>query len=503
MNSLRARVLMLVAGYGLLTAAALSLVMHQSVRDYYNSVLYQRSGEFLERVLETSPSLWETYEKDKFGFSESLENYILYSPNTGLYLLNVDGRVLATAGEAKPFWYDYQVDLDRIKDSWNTDPAMPMWGDDPDEPGRSYVVSLRPVMRANVLHGWLYLVARSADIGDPSPDLFKSYAIRTAAKVGLVVLTIAVLLTMAMVAILTKPLVGLTRVADRVKGAGFAQLDDQPFPHAMRQDEIGQLSRTFRDMVARLRQEMQRVSETDVKRREMVASVSHDLRTPLTALIGLLETVRLKHDQLSPQQQQQFIDRALLNAQHLKRLTDALAELAKLDNPDFSTQPEPTAIGDLAGDVVQRYESRAHDLGIALSIDYPDGLPLANVDAGLIERALSNLLDNALRVTPSGGRIGVRVRRQGEFVRIDVSDTGPGVSHEDKPHLFERFYQASHYRDQRGSSGLGLAIVKRVAELHGGLAGVDSEQGNGATFHLTLPVHRVGADTITATALRA
>src|ERR1700712_778904 len=137
MNSLRARVLLLVAGFGLVTAAALSLVMHQSVRSYYNSVLYQRSGEFLERVLEPTPSLWESYDDDKLGFSEKLQSYILYSPNTGLYLLSADGGVLATAGEGKPFWNHYRVDLAAIKGSWDYDPQMPMWGDDPDLPGHS------------------------------------------------------------------------------------------------------------------------------------------------------------------------------------------------------------------------------------------------------------------------------------------------------------------------------------------------------------------------------
>lgn len=490
MNSLRARVMMLVAGFGLLTALALSLVMHQSVRAYYNSVLYQRSGEFLERVLETSPSLWQSYDADKVGFSEALQNYILYSPNTGLYLLDADGNVLATAGEGKRFWATYQVDLDLMKSSWARDPYIPMWGDDPDFPGQSYIVALRPVMRSGVLHGWLYLVARSTDLGESTPDLFKSYAIRTAAKVGLVVLTLTVLLTMAMVAILTKPLIGLTREAEKVRGSAITHFDQHPFPHTERHDEIGQLSRTFRDMVGRLRQEMRRVSETDAKRREMVASVSHDLRTPLTALLGQLETVRLKRDRLSPEEQQQFLERALHNAKHLQRLTDALAELAKLDNPDFSMQPEPIAIGELAGDVVQRYEVRAHDSGLQMSIDYPDGLPLASVDAGLVERALANLLDNALRVTPRGGRIQVLVNQVTAGIRLEVSDTGPGVTQEDRPQLFDRFFQASQHRDLRGSAGLGLAIVKRVAELHGGRAGVDSVPGSGATFYLTLPLHR-------------
>ena len=104
LNSLRARVLALVAAFGLLTAAALALVMHQSVRMYYVDMVYQQSGGFLDRLLETNPGLWQQYEANKLGFSEFLQAVSLYSPNTGLYLLDSDGRVLATSGEGKIYW---------------------------------------------------------------------------------------------------------------------------------------------------------------------------------------------------------------------------------------------------------------------------------------------------------------------------------------------------------------------------------------------------------------
>src|SRR5690606_30533412 len=160
-----------------------------------------------------------------------------------------------------------------------------------------------------------------------------------------------------------------------------------------------------RDAFERLKLETERVQTTDARRREMVASVSHDLRTPLTALIGQLETIRLKGEALGDQARGEMLERAMQNAQHLRRLTDALAELARLDSPDFKAQPEPIAIGELADDVVQRFAASAQVAGVALEIDYPDGLPLTRVDAALVERALSNLLDNALRVTPPGGRV--------------------------------------------------------------------------------------------------
>jgi signal transduction histidine kinase len=489
MNSLRARVLLLVAGFGLLTAVALALVMHQSVRSYYNNVLYHRACEFLDRVVQTNPRLWEQYESDPQGFSERLHGYTLYSPNIGLYLLDEQGRVLASAGNRQSHWTGYQVDLAQIQRELHANPLAPTWGDDPDAPGSRMIVAARRVDEARIgASGWLYLVARSADLGTQMPELLRSYAIRTAVKVGLLVLAIGVLLTMTVVAILTRPLLGLTRVAEQLKSKGFDRSEaDPPFPHLDRNDEIGRLARTFREMVERLRIEMQRVTQTDARRREMVASVSHDVRTPLTALIGHLETIRIKGGGLTAEEHQRYLDRALQNAQHLKRLTDALAELARLDSPDFVTQKEPIALGELADDIAQRFALRAQEAGVVISVTYPQRLPTVHLDAQLIERALANLLDNALRVTPRGGHIEVGVTAHQAEIRLAVSDTGPGVSEQDRQRVFDRFYQSTAHRDLRGSAGLGLAIVRRVAELHGGRTGVDSLQGQGATFWMTLP----------------
>jgi signal transduction histidine kinase len=488
MNSLRARVLMLVAGAGLLTAIVLAAVMHMSVRSYYTDVVYSQSRAFIDRVVEMYPDLWESYARDPDEFSDKLAAYTVFSPNTGMYLLDPKGRVLATSGEHRLFWSNWQVDLARVRDSLARDPSMPIDGMDPDHLNKACIVAARPLMRDGKELGWLYVVARAADIGTQTPELLKSYAIQTAVKVALLTLAIGVALTVAMIALLTRPLTALTRAAERVRSGGFsAPLCESEFPFRDRNDEIGRLSRTFRETLERLRLEMDRVTQTDAHRREMVANVSHDLRTPLTALIGQLETIRLKADTLDHESRERFIDAAVNNAHHLRRLTDALNELAKLDNPELRIEREPIALGELADDLAQRYGIRADEAGVQLRVTYPDGLPLARVDAGLIERALGNLLDNAIRVTPPGGTIELRVGTGREGLRVEVADSGPGVATEDQGRVFNRFYQGSKHREQRGSSGLGLAIVKRVAELHGGRVGLESAPSRGATFWMLLP----------------
>ena len=488
LNSLRARVLALVAAFGLLTAGALALVMHQAVRMYYVDMVYQQSSGFLDRLLETNPDIWQQYEANKLGFSEFLQAVSLYSTKTGLYLLDTDGRVLATSGEGKLFWNSFKVDLMAVRDSQIEAPNRPIIAADPDTIDGQCLVAAREVKVNGETRGWLYVVARSADLASQTPNLLKFYAIQTSVKVGLLVLAIAVLLTMAMVAILTRPLVGLTRVVEQIKHSGFLlDLPEDQFPQCGRIDEIGRLSRSFRDMFVRLKLEMQRVTQTDVMRREMIASVSHDLRTPLTALMGQLETVRIKANTQGPEERADMIDRALLNAQHMRRLTESLSELGKLENPDFVAQREPIAMGELADDIVQRHANLASEKGINLRADYPDHLPLSNLDAGLMERAISNLLDNALRVTPPEGTVTVGVRRNGSDLKVIVSDSGPGIASADQTRVFDRFFQASAHRELRGSAGLGLAIVRRVAELHAGEVTLESEPGKGAIFTITIP----------------
>jgi signal transduction histidine kinase len=488
MKSLRARVLMLVAGAGMLTAIVLAAVMHMSVRSYYTDVVYAQSQAFIERVVEMHPDLWDLYERDPDAFSDKLAAYTIYSPSTGMYLLDPKGRVLASSGERHIFWSNWRVDLGPVRASLARDASMPIHGADPDHEAKQCLVAARPIVRDGRELGWLYVVPRAADIGTQTPELLKSYAIQTAVKVALLTLAIGVALTVAMIALLTRPLTALTRVAERVRSGGFsASLCETEFPFRDRNDEVGRLSRTFRETLERLKLEMDRVTQTDAHRREMVANVSHDLRTPLTALIGQLETIRMKADGLDPESRDRFVDAAIHNAHHLRRLTDALNELAKLDNPELKIEREPIALGELADDLAQRYGIRAEEAGVSLRVTYPDQLPLAQVDAGLIERAIGNLLDNAIRVTPQGGTIELRVVRDADGVRVEVADTGPGVATDDQSKVFQRFYQGSKHREQRGSSGLGLAIVKRVAELHGGRVGLDSAPARGATFGMLMP----------------
>jgi signal transduction histidine kinase len=488
MNSLRRRILCVIAGFGLVTAILLTGLMYASVRSYYINVQYDNAREFAQRLAETHPDLTDRLAKDPRGVGDLLSQYVLLSPKTGLYLLDDEGRVLSSAGEGKIFWSNYKVDIAKVKASITADSSIPIYSDDPDALGKGCIVAAHPLM-SNGISTWIYVVARSADLTTIAPELLTSYAIRVAVKVSLVTLGLGIALTLLMMAVLTRPLTDLTKAVEKIQGKDEGSENaslDMEFPFSTRRDEIGKLSNAFQNLVARLRREVARVTQGDAQRREMIASVSHDVRTPLTALIAQLETIRLKGESLSATEQGKLFDQAIGNTLHLKKLTDSLAELAYLDSPEVKATLESMPIDDLADDIVQRFRAKAEGQGININFEADEKLPWVPVDAGLFDRAISNLIDNAMRYSPKEGAITVAVSKMPKSIRVSVTDQGPGLSEADQLKVFERFYQTSSHRSLRGSSGLGLAIVKRVAELHKGTVGVESQPGLGASFWLEL-----------------
>lgn len=498
-NSLGARILVLVAGGALLLSIVLALIAHTSYRSYYVEVMANRAAGFAERILNKDPDFWETYQRVPGQFSERMQSLITYEPNTGLYVVSLDGQILATAGEGKLFWGGtYRVDIAAVREASTGLIGSAVYGSDPDSPTAGCIIAARPIMHNGNQEAWLYVVARNADLNPDLPNLVRSYAVKGAVKIALITLAIGLLVTIGVLALVARPLSELSLAAEQIRADDDFQSDPRTqddtflggthqFPFTDRNDEIGRMARSFEAMVTRLREQAKTLAAVDQGRRSMIAGVSHDLRTPLTALTSQLETLNLKGEQLPIQDRERFMSGALKNASHLRRLTDSLADLSRFDNPNLKAALEPLNIGDLIEDMAIRLSSRIQTEGIVLKTEYADRIGLVNGDINLLERALSNLIDNAIRVLSSEGQITIAaVPIDSQKIRVSVSDNGPGISDKDQARIFEAFYQTSEHREHRGSAGLGLAIVKRVADLHGTTVGLKSTLGGGSTFWFDL-----------------
>jgi signal transduction histidine kinase len=256
-------------------------------------------------------------------------------------------------------------------------------------------------------------------------------------------------------------------------------------------DEIDRLALAFADLSARISSQLAEIERHDAQRRELLANVSHDLRTPLTLMQGYLETLLLRHGEMGATEARGCIEVATRHAERLGRLVADLFELSKLEGPRAAIDGERFSLGELAQDVVQKFElhAQARHVGVRALLR-GDADVAVRGDIGLIERALENLVENALRHTPGGGEVCIEVAGDAGRARVNVRDSGSGIPSEHLPHVFERYFQAPRVgeRPGRAHAGLGLAITKRIVALHGGEIRVASAIGVGSVFSLELPL---------------
>jgi signal transduction histidine kinase len=271
---------------------------------------------------------------------------------------------------------------------------------------------------------------------------------------------------------LVSPIRHLTSAAQ-----GIAEGDLSQRVQTSGDDEVGQLATSFNQMAARL-------EESESQRRQTLADIAHELRNPLSTMQGNLEGMLDGVLPLAPQQVATVYDQTLL----LARLVEDLRMLSLAQAGELRLERAPTEVSDLVGRIVDNFGPLAESKSISLETHIQSGLPPLMVDRARMSQVLANLLGNALRYIPESGRIDVEAQRIDGYVQFAVADTGPGISPQDLPHVFERFYRVDPSRSRvSGGSGLGLAIARELVEAHGGQIRAESEHGKGARFVFTIP----------------
>jgi len=252
-------------------------------------------------------------------------------------------------------------------------------------------------------------------------------------------------------------------------------------------DELAGLANTFNAMAAQLQAAERKQRELEVLRRDLIAWVSHDLQTPLASIRAVVEAVAdgMVED---PETIKRYLGNAQRDIRALSVLIDDLFQMAQIDAGGMSLNREPTSLSDLISDTLESFSEPAARQAVTLEGQVEPGVDLVFMDTQRIGRVLNNLVGNALRHTPSGGKVQVRASPDQAGCRVEVIDTGEGISPEDLPHVFERFYRSEKSRNRlTGGAGLGLAIAHGIVKAHGGQIGVESTLGKGTRFWFTLP----------------
>lgn len=416
---------------------------------------------------------------------------MVVNPSVEVYLLDAQGRI---TGHAAPEGHLHRMDVDlapihRLLDG----EALPIYGDDPRNADVRKVFSAAPLRVDGREVGYVYVVLLGEAHDRFAARGATSAALNTALwSIGLVA-ALCLLAGLAAFALITRP---LRRLTDTVRDFDIdaapvalpvVSVDELASRQARPNDEIVVLERAFRQMVERLGTQWRTLTRQDQERRELIANISHDLRTPLSSLHGYLETLSLKDATLTADERRRYLGIALDQSRKVGALAQSLFELARLEHGFVQPEAEPFSVTDLIQDVFQKFELSAESRGVALRAELAPQIPAARADLGLIERVFTNLLDNALRYTPAGGEITVTVAPVGADIEVLVSDTGPGIPQSAREGLFERPFTVGGARRE---GGLGLRIVHRILQLHDRritLVDTAGNGGQGATFRFTLP----------------
>lgn len=439
-------------------------------------------------------TLMQRFLNKKMGWAEmpeelqrQFDQFMAINPEIEVYLLDGNGALVGAASGVMP--EKKQIDIEPVRQFVAGNMMFPLLGEDPAHEMRSKVFSAAPIDREHPEKGYLYVI-----LGGHSRD-----AVAQRLEINLIMRQGMWFMGLGLIAALVFGIgstMFLTRWLKHLAAAMQPVERGQPLelvPHfaALQRpgDEIDRLGMAYNAMATQINNQLSELQETDSKRRELIASVSHDLRTPLATLRGYLETLLLKGSALSPDERQNYLEIAARQSERLSVLISELFELTKLEAGDTHLNSEPFQVAELVQDVVQKFELAATKRDIALHARIEQATPFVKGDIALIERVLENLLENALRHTAAGGKVEVSVHPRRQHIELQVRDNGNGIPAKDIPHIFDRFYRVDKSRSEySGGAGLGLAIARRVIELHGGTIEVTSEQGSGTCFTFTLPL---------------
>ena len=258
-------------------------------------------------------------------------------------------------------------------------------------------------------------------------------------------------------------------------------------------DEVTELAESFNNMAAQLESAAAMRQEAEQMRRNLIAWVGHDLRTPLTSVRAMVEALAdgMVDD---PATAARYLRTAKRDIHALSLLIDNLFEMAQIDAGGLQLDRQPNSLSDLISDTLESFHGLAEEKGIKLQGQVTPAVDPVSMDARLIGRVLTNLISNAIRHTPGGGTIAVNARSVVGGVEVSVRDSGDGIRPEDLPHVFEQFYRGEKSRSRAtGGAGLGLAIVKSFVEAHSGAIRAESKVGEGTRFTFFLPKQQAPA----------
>ncbi|MEM7575186.1 MAG: HAMP domain-containing sensor histidine kinase [Bacteroidota bacterium] len=461
-------------------------ISHYINADYVSEVNQKLYGGIAEHtVSEVQPML--DGQIDTNEIQEIMHSMMVINPSVEVYLLDPEGEIITYVAPYKQVVLE-EVSLPPIKEFIAADPDDRPFlkGDDPRNPEQENIFSAAEMRdEAGELEGYVYIILASEEQNAVVCYLQGSYMYRLGKNMFFISLLAASVIGLLAIWYLTRNLRRVTETVSR-----FSEGDYTARIPLQSGGDFRQLTQTFNGMADQIQANIEELKSVENLRRELIANVSHDLRTPLAIMQGFVETLLMKNEELPAEERAQHLKTVLNSSEKLSGLIGQLFEYSKLEAAQIEPHKEAFQLGELAQDVAHKFGMLAREKDIEIKLEVPENLPLIFADLGLVERVLNNLMDNALKFTPQGGQVSLQMNASKDSVEVRVADTGPGIPEAEQPHIFDRYKKA--YRTSGGGAnqgaGLGLAIVKKILELHNQGIRVQSQLKEGTAFVFQLPV---------------
>ena len=434
---------------------------------------------------------------DKKALANLFHTLMLLGPSFEFYFLDPEGKILSYSADPSKIKRK-DIDIRPLLDLIEHPESLPVYGDDPRSRHQQKIFSVVAVYTnekdsddqpgGKSLQGYLYVIIG----GEIYDSIFQATKSDQQLQQNIMLicggLLLLLLLLLALFRYFTSPIRLLLADMQAIQQHKFdpAKVSLHKWPKND-SNEVNLLGCAFTAMIEQINAQLLQLSANERMRKELLAHLSHDLRTPLAAMQGYIETLAIKGDTLDRHEREQYIATVLRNGKQLKMLIDQIFELAHLEDGQVSVNLETFPIGELLYDIVAKFSLKASEKNIRLTLNPKQCRYMVYSDIAKLERILTNLLENAIRHTPQQGEITLEVIQDKDKVKVSVIDTGTGISNEDIAYIFDPRYRASNATgDKKQHAGLGLAISKRLSMILNSDLSVESKLGHGCRFSFSL-----------------
>lgn len=468
----------------LLTLSAVYVYIAAWTAEMYYQEAVQKLGAEIAPHIASGNNCFINGEANEEVLRDVFHDVMVINPSIEVYLLDKEGKILTFYAPNKKVVLEY-IPLDPVNEFIKTGGSKMVMGHDPKNERAEKTFSAAEVYEDSVLMGYIYVILEGEQYENASQLLLGSYIVRLAVRSMTITFIAAAIISMLALTVITR---NVRRVVQDVRK--FKEGDLSSRIKIKGKTELNEFGDAFNDMADTIVQNIKDMKTMDNLRRDLIANVSHDLRTPLATIQGYIETIMMKSDTLSDEERKNYLNTIFSSAERLKNLVSELFELSRLEAREKKPNPESFSIAELVQDIQQKNLVIAEAKKIVLKLEFSPDLPFVYADIGMMEKVLQNLLDNAIKFTQDDGTITISMQPEKDFIIVCVSDTGKGISKEELPNIFDRYQQTDRGNiDENTGLGLGLAIVKKMLEVHDIKIDVQSNEGVGTSFIYRVPVY--------------